>query len=508
MELALALDKHSKEALQAQIFDQLRGLILRGELHSGATVPPTRALAEQLAVSRNTIIHAYERLAAEGYIESRGTAGMFVSLLMPDDLLLVSKDEQSPSTEVEDAQEPVLCFAGSPGGDGKSTRPEIDFWVGRCAASTFPVRVWRRLIMRKLETVEDHLTDYCDPSGLPELRQAITEHLARARGITVEASQVVVTSGSQDALNFVHRLLADRYQSFFVENPCYQGAALLFQSLGARVHPIGIDSAGFRADALPQDQAGVVFVTPSHQFPMGMTLTLERRLQLLRWAERTDSHIIEDDYDSDFRYDGPPLTALAGLDNCRRVFYVGTFSKSLGAGLRLGYAVVPKSFAKRTQVVKAHMSNGQPWLDQAVLTEFLRSGEFDRHLRRTRKVYKNRRDHLIQCLKTHFPQTRIGGSDAGLHLIWRLPKGYPSATAIQAKAREHGIGIYTLSSGAATCFDADPPENLLLLGYPSVSADAISFAIARLRGLIDCMQQGQEPQQETTQLEEREMRVG
>jgi len=169
---------------------------------------------------------------------------------------------------------------------------------------------------------------------------------------------------------------------------------------------------------------------------------------------------------------------------------------------------VPKFLAKRTQVVKAHMSNGQLWLDQAVLTEFLRSGEFDRHLRRTRKVYKNRRDHLIQCLKTHFSQTHIGGSDAGLHLIWRFPKGYPSATAIQAKAREHGIGIYTLSSGAATCFDADPPENILLLGYPSVSADAISFAIERLRGLIDCMQQGQEPQQETTQLEEREMRVG
>lgn len=510
MELALALNKDSKEPLQAQIFDQLRSLILNGKLLAAANLPPSRALAERLSVSRNTIIHAYERLAAEGYIESRGTAGMFVSPLLPDDLLSVSNGGpvanggrgERPIAIEEESSEPVLCFAGSPGGQG-SARPEIDFWVGRCAASTFPMRVWRRLLMRCFEAADDHLTDYCDPSGLPELRQAIAEHLARARGITIESSQVVVTSGSQDALNFVYRLVADRYQSFFVENPCYQGAALLFQSLGGHVHPIGVDHAGMKTGALPQDRSGVAFVTPSHQFPMGMTLTLERRLQLLQWAERTDSLIIEDDYDSDFRYDGPPLTALAGLDNCRRVFYLGTFSKSLGAGLRLGYAVVPKSFAKRTQVVKAHMSNGQPWLDQAVLTEFLRSGEFDRHLRRTRKVYKSRRDHLIQCLKLHFPQSRIGGNDAGLHLVWQLPNGYPSATAIQAKAREHGIGVYTLSSGAAMCFDADAPDNIMLLGYPSVCEDDISFAVARLRGLIDRMLQ-----EDSAPINEYEMRVG
>lgn len=485
MELSLSLDKTSNKPLQAQIFDQLRDLILNGKLHAGATVPPSRALAERLTVSRNTIINAYERLASEGYIEPRGTAGMYVSTLLPDDALQVSDATPMPRAALEDTSEPVLCFAGSPGGQGKSSRPPIDFWVGRCAASTFPVRVWRRLVMRHLESASDQLTDYSDPSGLPELRQAVVEHLGRARGINVDASQVVVTGGSQDALNLVYRLVSNRYDTFYVENPCYQGAALLFQSLGASVRPIDIDDAGLRTRELPQDRSGVVFVTPSHQFPMGVTLTLERRLQLLQWAEKTDSLIVEDDYDSDFRYDRPPLTALAGLDNCRRVSYVGTFSKSLGAGLRLGYAVVPRSFVSRTAVVKAHMSNGQPWLDQAVMADFLRSGEFDRHLRRTRKIYKSRRDHLTRCLKEHFPETGVSGGDSGLHLVWRLPSGFPPASTIQAAAREEGIGVYTLRSGAAMCFDDNAPDDILLLGYPSVPEGDITSAIPRLRRVVD-----------------------
>ncbi len=342
--------------------------------------------------------------------------------------------------------------------------------------------------MRKLESVSDQLTDYCDPSGLPELRQAIVGHLARARGMNVDASQVVITSGSQDALNFVYRHVANRYDTFFVENPCYQGAALLFQSLGANLYPVDIDDAGLRTSELPLDRSGVAFVTPSHQFPMGVTLTLERRLQLLQWAEKTDSLIIEDDYDSDFRYDGPPLTALAGLDNCRRVSYVGTFSKSLGAGLRLGYAVVPRSFVSRNRLVKAHMSNGQPWLDQAVMADFLSSGEFDRHLRRTRKLYKGRRDHLIRCLREYFPETSVSGGASGLHLVWRLSNSLPPAGTIQKLARAEGIGVYTLSSGAAICFDANASDDILLLGYPSVSEDDITLAVTRLRTLVDQLQ--------------------
>ncbi len=488
MQLALTLNTASDQPLHTQIFDQIRGIILSGKLRADMALPPSRALAEELSVSRNTVLLAYERLIAEGYIESRGTAGTFVSSHVPDDLLRISGSGDSlPEPEPCDEPEPVLCFAGLPGGDGDGSRPRIDFWVGRSAPESFPLRTWRKLLIQNIEKADVNLTDYSDPAGLPELRQSLAEHLARSRGMTVEPDQVVVTGGSQDGLNLVHRLLADRYQTFFVEDPCYQGAALLFQGLGRKVCPISVDQDGMCVDQLPPTDSSVVFVTPSHQFPTGATLPLERRLQLLNWAEETGSLIIEDDYDSDFRYTGPPLTALAGLDNCKHVFYLGTFSKSLGAGLRLGYTVVPKSFASRTRVTKAHMNNGQPWLDQMVLSQFLDSGEFDRHLRRVRKIYKARRDCLLDCLTDTFPETIVKGSDSGLHLVWQLPKSFPPATEIQTRARALGVGIYSLKSGAAVDMSGQAGDNLLLLGYSSVQENDICEAVTTLRRLIDKM---------------------
>ena len=487
MQLTLAIDANSEAPLHAQIFDQIRVLILNGKLRPGMLLPSSRALSEKLAISRNTVILGYDRLAEEGYLESRGTSGTFVSSLLPDDLMVITgaQPERSIARPVE--PEAVLCFAGSPGGDGASGRPEIDFWVGRSAAESFPVRTWRKLLNQILTSRELHISDYSDPAGLLELRQAISEHLARSRGMVIDAEQVVITGGSQDGLNFVHRLLSGRYKKIYVENPCYRGAALLFQSLGIEVVPIPVDSSGLKVDELPRAGSSVVFVTPSHQFPTGVTLSLERRLQLLMWAETTDSLIIEDDYDSDFRYDGRPLTALAGLDNSRHVFYLGTFSKSLGAGLRLGYTIIPRSFIANTRQVKAFMNNGQPWLEQVVLSQFLSNGEFDRHLRRVQKVYKARRDHLVQCLEQHFPQTSIRGAECGLHFTWHLPEDFPPASEIQTHARRIGIGIYSLKSGAAIDFDERSPDNTILLGYSSVEQDDMTRAVTKLRDLIGWM---------------------
>ncbi|MGH1418886.1 MAG: PLP-dependent aminotransferase family protein [Hyphomicrobiaceae bacterium] len=490
MELALVLDPNADQSLQAQIFDQVRALILDCRLSAGMAMPASRTLAEQLSVSRNTVILAYDRLIAEGYIEARGTAGTFVSSFLPDGLMQISDGALPKNVHDEVDPEPVLCFAGAPGGDGKSSRPEIDFWAGRSAQESFPMRVWRKLLIRYLESSDVNLADYGDPAGLLELRQSIAEHLARTRGMMVGADQIVITGGSQDGLNLIHRLLDNNYKPFFVENPCYQGAALLFQSLGENVCPIPVDEAGLVVNDLPDDRSGVVFITPSHQFPIGVTLTLERRVQLLNWAKATDSVIIEDDYDSDFRYDGPPLTALAGLDNSRRVFYLGTFSKSLGAGLRLGFTVVPKSFAARSRQIKAYMNNGQPWLDQIVLAEFLHGGEFDRHLRRVRKIYKSRRDHLVECLKEYFPETTVSGEHCGLHLVWKIPQSFPPASDIQIEARSLGIGIYSLRSSAALDFNQNSEDSIFVIGYSSVPEADTTRAILRLRVLIDEMLQG------------------
>lgn len=486
MEVTLTFEESSKKSLQAQIFDQVRSLILDGRLQAGMALPPSRLLAENFRISRNTVIIAYDRLAAEGYVEARGTAGVFVTSIPPDDLLLISgAGDGPPSTNgmiFPQAIEPVLCFAGSPGGGDE--RPAMDFWPGRSAASAFPLRTWRRIVSNRLSDEAHSLTDYGDPSGLAALRKAIADHLGRSRGMHVSMDQIVVTNGSQDALNLVLGLLRDHTQQFCVENPCYLGASMLFQGEKLPILPIPVDEEGIRTDRLPNKRRSLLFVTPSHQFPTGVTMTLSRRLALLRWAEDTESYIIEDDYDSDFRYDGPPLTALSGLDRGRRVFYVGTFSKSVGAGLRLGFAVVPRLYWDDARLLKARMSNGQSWLEQSALADFINDGHFDRHIRKLRQIYKSRRDSLIAALSRHFRHSTITGQDAGLHIVWQLPSGMPPARQVQAMARARGVGIYAFSSGAAFEFDENAPDDRLVFGYSSLTEKEIELAIDTLHQML------------------------
>jgi GntR family transcriptional regulator/MocR family aminotransferase len=478
----------SDKSLQAQIFDQVRTLILDGRLQAGMSLPPTRLLAERYQVSRNTVMIAYDRLAAEGYVESRGTSGVFVTPIPPDDLLLVSSPSgplRSNGPVPDQSGEPLLCFAGSPGGG--NNRPTIDFWVGRSAANGFPLRVWRRIVARLLSGDSQYLTDYCDPAGLPQLRKAIADHLGRTRGMHVTTDQIIVTAGGQDALNLVINLLRGHTENLCIENPCYAGASMIFQTENLPIEPVPVDAEGIRTDCLPNKQRSLIYVTPSHQYPTGVVMTLSRRLALLRWADDTDSYIMEDDYDSDFRYDGPPLTALSGLDRSRRVFYIGTFSKSVGAGLRLGFAVVPRIFSNDARLLKAKMSNGQSWLEQCALAEFVSDGHFDRHVRKLRQLYKSRRDTLISALRKRFREPVISGQDSGLHLVWRLPKGMPSALAIQMKARAAGVGVYALSSGGAFDFDGTAPDDMLMFGYASLTESKIVEAVEKLDGMLRTM---------------------
>lgn len=485
MELTLTLDAKSAKPLQAQVFDQVREIILDGQLKAGMALPPSRLLAERLRVSRNTVITAYERLAAEGYVKARGTAGMFVEPIPPDSLLLIQRGGE-PLTNgpvPDESSEPLLCFAGSPGGGGD--RPELDFWVGRSDPAGFPLRVWRRIVNRLLSQETAYLTDYCDPAGLPELRAAINTHLRRARAVAVTEDQVIVTTGGQDALNLVFNLLKSHTRQLCIENPCYLGASLIFRNADLAIHPVPVDGEGLRTDLLPKDRRSLLYVTPSHQFPTGAIMPLSRRLALLRWAEETDSFIVEDDYDSDFRYDGPPLTALAGLDGGRRVFYVGTFSKSVGAGLRIGFATVPRMFWDEARMLKARMSNGQAWLEQAALAAFIDGGHFDRHLRRLRQVYKARRDRLVAALREAFAEPVVLGGESGLHLVWQLPAGFPPARRVQVMARERGIGAYALSSGAAYDFDPGARDDMLVFGYSSLTEAQIEDAVGRLSSMLN-----------------------
>ena len=267
-----------------------------------------------------------------------------------------------------------------------------------------------------------------------------------------------------------------------MENPCYQGAAFLFASYGARLVPIEVDEEGLDVSQLERFSGSLVYVTPSHQFPTGYTMALERRLQLLDWAYRTVSYVIEDDYDSDFRYDGPPLTALAGLDGRGRVLYLGTFSKSIGPGMRLGYVVLPEHLLEQARIVKSLLDNGNPWLEQAVLGDFLREGEFLRHLRRIRSYYLSARDALLESLRENFGKITVSGADAGMHVMWHLPAHLPDALQMQRLALSCSVGLYPLAAAAGYEFEGRRRfgERSLVLGYTALTSAELRDAVARV----------------------------
>lgn len=481
MEIPVELDHGSRLSLQSQLFEQFRRLILGGHLRSGTPVPASRALAEQLGVSRNTVLLAYDRLIAEGYLQTREATGTYVSFELPENCLAAARRGDVKPGAASSAKECHIPFHGQAQAVVNPHRLAYDFWLGRPDPHSFPIKIWRRLVNKALAHAGSRLTEYRDPGGLADLREAVAGHLGMARGISVTPEQVIITAGSQEGLNLAARLLVRAGTRVATENPCYQGAAFLFESYSAELVPVPVDEAGIDVDQLPREGVTLLYVTPSHQYPMGFTLSLERRLKLLDWARRCGAYIVEDDYDSDFRYRGSPLTALAGLDQYGCVMYLGTFSKSVGAGLRLGYLVVPKALAQAARTAKALLDNGHPWLDQAVMADFIRSGSYANHLRRIRHLYNERRDCLVESLRRHFGDVRLSGLESGMHLAWHLPDDLPPAMQLQELALREGVGIYTLDSGAAHDFGGCAyRDRTVVLGYSSLSEGQIDAGIERI----------------------------
>ncbi|MCB1716676.1 MAG: PLP-dependent aminotransferase family protein [Candidatus Competibacteraceae bacterium] len=483
MQLPIQIDSSSRHSLQQQIFDAIRALILDGRLPPGAALPASRALSEQLSVSRNTVLLVYERLLGEGYLQTQASVGTFVNHSLPEATLQARPDEHRSQAGQRSMRRQTLPFRGRAQALVNPNRHRLafDFWVGRPDPHSFPGKAWRRLLQHYLSIGGRRLTEYSDPAGLLQLRHAIAEHLGPARGIQTGPDRIVIVSGIQQALNIVARLFIHPTADVVLEWPCYQGAAYLFESYGATVRPVPVDEHGLDTAQLPDGTISLAYVTPSHQYPLGSTLALERRIRLLEWAWEVGAYIVEDDYDSDFRYTGSPLTALAGLDACGAVIYLGTFSKSIGASLRLGYMVLPAELVEPAQIAKALLDNGQPWLEQAVLADFIANGSYANHLRRIRQLYRQRRDCLVAALTTHFGPVRLGGLEGGMHIVWKLPPQLPDAPQVQALALQAGVGVYALDGGAATDFDQPGyREKTLLLGYSSLTEDEIQAGIARL----------------------------
>ena len=483
-QLPIIVSRDVAEPLQMQIYRQIRKFIGEGCLEVGARLPAIRALAELTGVSRNTVVLAYEQLIMEGYLETAAGKGTYVSQLLPDRCLLPS-DDRLPSDSVEERQAHRFppSFIGRRQIVAREMRnpPEFDFWVGRPDPRNFPIKDWRELINRNLLHGQSHLTDYGNPAGIERFRQAICDYLGQARGFHPHPRQVVVTAGIQEALDLASKLFLRGGSTMVTECPCYKGARYIFESYGANLVPVPVDRDGLDTRQLPQHRTVLCYVTPSHQYPLGHTLSMTRRRELLAWAAEYGSFILEDDYDGDFRYTKAPLPALMSLDTRGSVIYMGTFSKSMGAGLRLGYMVVPHELVEVAVTAKALIDNGNSWLNQATMADYMISGGFSRHVREIRMSYLDKRDRLVRELRKHFGDVSLSGTNAGMHLVWHLPSGMPDARLIQQRAAEYGVGVYSPEVGAVSvegCTHWD--KRILLFGYSSLSLSEISEGIHRL----------------------------
>ncbi|MBR0899011.1 PLP-dependent aminotransferase family protein [Bradyrhizobium tropiciagri] len=488
MHIAIHLDSNSKTSLQMQIYEQLVDHIRAGRLKSGGILPSSRDLSKQLGVSRNTVTEAYEKLIADGYIHTAPQRGTFVRGSVPEDAMSTGARKIIEKSDMMSSINLPLPY-GARGLPGLYAPPDVqirtDFRFGRSDPHSFPDKTWRRLLLECLGGASERISQYNDPAGILELRDLIANYLGPSRGMSVTADNVVIVGGFQQGINLAAHLMVGVNTPVVMEAPCYRGAAFLFETYGGRVIPVPVDDNGIDVERLPDHRVKLVYVTPSHQFPTGGTMSLERRLALLRWAAKTGAYILEVDYDSDFRYEGTLLPSLQSLDRNGCVIYLNSFSRSIGPGLRLGYMIVPRDLLNVTRTLKALIDNGSPWLEQATLAQFMKNGSLTSHLKRLRNTYRDRRDEVRSSIERHFGEARLTGDAAGTHMLWSLPDPLPPAAELQAIARGVGVGVHGLRSAAVLHEGMLPDhERKVLLGYVHLTPTQIDDGFTRIAGAL------------------------
>lgn len=480
---AIGLDRTSDVTLQEQIFLATRELVQMGRLPKGSRLASSRELAQRLRVSRNTVILAYERLAEEGYVEMRAGAGVFVADRpaapppMGPTPLIDAAPAATPQVAEPVAMPPLLTRT--------DRRPVLDLWYGHGDPRLFPAHVWRSLGNAALDACAIGLASYGPVGGEPRLREAIATHLATSRGLAVAPEQVIVTSGAQEALNLIARLVLRAGDAVVVETPGYAAAGHVFAAEGARLCPAPVDAEGLVCTAIAALCPRLVYVTPAHQFPTGIAMSHARRQALIAACSAVGAFIVEDDYDGEILFAPPPAPAITAMDRSTRTLFVGSFSKTIGSGLRLGYMVVPPTLVAAAEAAKSLMSYGQSWLDQQILAAFLESGRYRRHLNRLRTAYRPRREAALSGLRTVFgPRLAVSPNSGGLHLYGTLAPHAPDAATVAAAARCAGVGLYP----AAACAVRDTPERLaraLLIGFAPLTVAELDTAFSRLPRIFD-----------------------
>jgi GntR family transcriptional regulator / MocR family aminotransferase len=443
----LRVDRRPRETLRDAVERSLREAILGGALRPGVRLPSSRALAAALGVSRGVATEAYGQLEAQGFLVGRTKAAPEVAPV------------RRPSAAAEPTEPAV-------------TQPRYDFVPTTPDVTLFPLWRWTATLVEAARAAPAAALDYADPRGLRELREVLADHLGRTRGVVIDPAHVVLVQGAAQAIDLLGRLLADGgARRVAVEDPSLDTQPARFRSHGLEVVGHRADAEGIVVDGLAAD---AVLVTPAHQFPTGAVLSGGRRRALLDWANREGRLVIEDDYDAEFRYDRQPVRALQGLDP-HRVAYIGTASKALAPALRLGWLIVPPALADEAVRIKHLLDVCSPALEQLALARFLAGGEYDRHVRRARGVYRRRRDRLLAALAAELPGLRVEGVAAGLHVLLRLPDGIDDRD-VAAHAERDGVRVVPLSTYQLV----ERGRGGLVLGYGRLHEDAIDQAVTAL----------------------------
>ncbi len=479
--VTVELDRASVVPMHRQLYDYLRDAILSGQLAGGLRLPATRTLAEELGVSRNTVMGAFDQLLAEGYMEGKVGAGTYVARVLPEEVLNVAAPpggaaETHRATRVLSRRGQLV--ASMPRSPARFREVPRAFRPSLPALEEFPSRIWAGLLSKHWRDPSVELLGPGDPAGYQPLREAVAGYLGASRGVRCHPDQVVITTGSQQALDLVARTLLDPGDAAWVEEPGYPGTRGALIAASIRMIPVPVDSEGLDVAAGMEraPAARLICVSPSCQYPLGMTMSLARRLALLEWAAKSGAWVLEDDYDSEYRYANRPLAALQGVDTEGRVIYVGSFSKVLFPSLRLGYLVAPPDLVNAFVAMRSRTDLHAPTPEQVVLTDFIAEGHFARHIRRMRSLYAGRQAVLVEAAAEKLAGVlEVRPADAGMHLIGWLLNRVDDQEA-SAKALEHRV----LAPALSTFYLEKPGLPGLLLGYTGLPDDEIRAGVDRL----------------------------
>lgn len=479
----MALDFSSDTPLYRQVSMWFQRAILSGQLQRGQRVPSTRALAKELQISRIPVLSAYELLIAEGYFQTFVGAGTCVSHSIPDALFQPEREGLPDTVTVADESKARRTISRRAAGmAGPAQR-----WLEVCRGSTdlehFPIAIWSKLVSRNARKVSPYTMGYGRPMGYEPFREAMAEYLGAFRAVKCDPEQILVTTGCQQGLQISALALLDEGDSAWAEDPGYPAMRQALKSAGARLVPVPVDEQGLNVECGIRMAQGAraAFVTPSHQFPRGVTMSASRRIELLNWAARNGAWIVEDDYDSEFRFNGNPIASLQGLDGDGRVIYVGTLGKVMFPTLRLGVVVLPKDLMRSfLDIRNATDTYSTSVLCQMAMTDFIREGHFSRHIKKMRAVYKERRDSLIAAINLHGDGLlEVVGDESGQYLLALLPPGIEDVEVV-AKMAQGGIKANALSR----CYADAPERGGIILGYANVDVREISPTIDALKEIV------------------------